>query len=500
MKKERSNFGKLTILEGFLLLIPTIVTLFYIEEIKYAKFFIIPSLATMFIGFIMLLIPIKNNHNADWKSSYQYSYITVLYAWILGIIIGSIPFWLSGQLSYIHSLFESISGWTTTGLSVIDVTKTPKIFLFFRSFMQFIGGLGFVFMMTAMIQTKQSMPLFSAEGHIDKLEPNLKKTAGSVIFFFLSALLIGTIAFKIVGMNFFDGINHTMCALSTGGFSVKLNSIGEYNSIGIYSITIILMFVGTTNFAVLQLLVKGNIKQLLKVSELRFMFVLLLIMIPLIAISLITLGNYDTNSAFLSAIFDGTSALSTTGFSSTSYYSWPPVSIGLMIILMLIGGGLGSTAGGMKLNRVYIALRMLGANVSKKFFASTKVFSPYYEKAQGKARIDDRTSSDCVYFIMSYLFLFVLGSLLISAFENCSLTESFFEFASALGTVGLSIGITGQHTTNPTLIVEMIGMILGRLEIFTVLIAIQSLITRPARMIKIRKNITKHEMYIKNIG
>ena len=194
---------------------------------------------------------------------------------------------------------------------------------------------------------------------------------------------------------------------------------------------------------------------------------LLLIFVPLMALSLS--GSMGLGAGLRHALFNAASALSTTGYATMSYEGWPSCAIGLMILLMLIGGGIGSTAGGLKLTRVYLILRMMGQNINKKLLPQRCVDAPTYVKAQGRTKIDGELCSDTVGFVGCYLLLFVAGALLLTLTAGCDLERAMFEFASALGTVGLSIGLTGPTTNNATLIVEMIGMILGRLEIFIVL-------------------------------
>lgn len=471
---SRSNIGKLMLLIGMLVAAPLIVLPFYPEETSLAFSFVIPSIGSVITGSIACLLGKRDDSKFEWRSSMQRSSLTVLFAWGWGMLIGAIPFILSGQLTIIQAMFEAVSGWTTTGLSVMDVSVTPHIFLFHRSFMQFCGGLGFVMMMVMLVRDKQSMNLYNAEGHPDKLMPNLKRTAQTICLMYNGFLIIGTVAYRIVGMRFFDAVLHTMCALSTGGFSSKLNSIGEYNSLSVEIITIILMLIGTTNFAVLLLLTRRKWRQVIRVSEVRFMFLLLLIFVPIIAVSLMSSFNMGFGEGFRHALFDITSALSTTGYSTMSYSSWPPVAIGVLILMMLIGGGIGSTAGGIKMSRVYLMLRITMQNIRKRLLPPRNIEAPYYIKAQGKTPIDTTLVIDTMGFVACYLGLFIIGALLITVTAGCSLTEALFEFASALGTVGLSIGLTGPATGTATLIVEMFGMILGRLEIFIVLIGIYS--------------------------
>ncbi|MBQ3078724.1 MAG: TrkH family potassium uptake protein [Clostridia bacterium] len=173
---------------------------------------------------------------------------------------------------------------------------------------------------------------------------------------------------------------------------------------------------------------------------------------------------------FRKSAFDVVSALSTTGYSTMSYAEWPHFAIGVLILMMLIGGGIGSTAGGIKLSRVYLTLRLCAIQIKKKLSPGSAVASPHYIKASGKTLIDQELAEDTIGFVMVYLVIFVIGSLIMTVTADCTLMEAMFDFASSLGTVGLSIGITGPMTNDATLIVEMIGMLLGRLEIFIVVI------------------------------
>lgn len=170
------------------------------------------------------------------------------------------------------------------------------------------------------------------------------------------------------------------------------------------------------------------------------------------------------------AAFDVVSALSTTGYSTMSYDRWPHFAVGVLILMMVIGGGIGSTAGGIKLTRVYLMLRLCAIEIKKKLSPGSNVELPQYVKASGKTPIDHELADDTTGFVMTYLVIYVAGSLAMTVTADCTLMEAMFDFASSLGTVGLSIGITGPTTNDATLIVEMIGMLLGRLEIFIVVV------------------------------
>lgn len=472
MKKlicRESSIGKLILLIGILLAVPLLVLPFYPEESGDAPAFLIPAVISILLGLGIGFCSHHKTEAASYRGQLYASSMTVLAAWGYGILAGAAPFLLTGKLGVVQALFEAVSGWTTTGLSVVDVKETGRLFLFHRSFMQYCGGLGFVMMMIIFIQERESMDLYNAEGHPDRLLPNLGKTARAISVMYCGFLVVGTLAYVMAGMPFFESINHAMGALSTGGFSTEADSIGAYRSIAVDIITCILMLTGTTNFAVLLLLVQGRLKKVLQVSEIRFMFVVLAVSVPLVVWSLGThlfMGN--TEDSLRQAGFNVISALSTTGFSTMGYQVWPQSAIGIMILLMLIGGGIGSTAGGMKLTRVYIMMRMAAENMKERVSSGRRISVPYYRNAQGRQLIDEKLYKQTGGFIITYLLLFAAGSLLLTETADCGLTEAMFEFSSALGTVGLSIGITGPESNNATLLVEMAGMLLGRLEIFIV--------------------------------
>ena len=474
MKKfiyEERSIGKLILLIGVLLAVPLLVLPFYPEDAVYIPAFLIPALFSILLGLGIGFLSGKKKEQESCRGYLYSSSMTVLAAWGYGIAAGAAPFVIAGQLTVVQALFEAVSGWTTTGLSVMNVEEVSHIFLFHRSFMQFCGGLGFVMMMLIFIQERESMNLYSAEGHPDRLLPNLGKTARAIFVMYCAFLAAGVLAYVLAGMPLFDSINHTMCALSTGGFSTRTDSIGAYDSLLIDTITNVLMLAGTTNFAVLLLLVRGKFRRAFRVSELRFMFLVLAAAVIPVTWSLHhTLFQSDAGESIRQAGFNVIAALSTTGFSTMGYQDWPQMSLGIMILLMLIGGGIGSTAGGLKMTRVYLLLRMAAENMKERVSSKRRVSVPVYTNAQGRQPIDGELYKQTGSFVTAYLVIFITGSLLLTETADCSLTEAMFEFASALGTVGLSIGVTGPASNNATLIVEMTGMLLGRLEIFIIFI------------------------------
>lgn len=449
--------GKMMILEGMILLVPLIVIPFYPEELKLSVFFLIPACLSIIAG----LFVTRYGKQIDDSSLF------VVFSWLYGIFLAAIPFFLYGDVTPVQALFESVSGFTTTGLSVLDVEKLPHIFLLYRAFLQYVGGLGFIMTILLFVQEKDSAVLYQEEGHPDRLMPCIGKTAKVIGTMYSFFLLIGIIVYTIFGMPFFDSVVHTMCALSTGGFSNKMDSIGYYNSLPIEWITIILMLVGTTNFSLLLLLFKGKFRDFFKSSEIHFLGGVILVTIPILSGILIEGGKTIGQGLSLS-IFNAFSAVSTTGYATCSYNDWPESALAIMILLMIIGGGLGSTAGGIKLARVCILLKNLFRNVRKKMVSDRTVLLAYYHKGTEKELLEKEQIEEASTYAGCYILIYILGTLLLTFFSGSTLVQGAFEFASSLGTVGLSIGVTNPNTSTICLLIEIVGMILGRLEIFVI--------------------------------
>jgi trk system potassium uptake protein TrkH len=275
----------------------------------------------------------------------------------------------------------------------------------------------------------------------------------------------------IFGMPWFDSMFHSMTALSTGGFAVYATSLAAYDSLAIETVTIFLMLVGTTNFAILALLVKGKFKKFFKIGDTRFFAVVLIIMTFIISISGL-FGIYSTMSESLRiAVFQIVSALSTTGFSTIDFNTWKPDMLLIIIIAMLIGGGAGSTAGGIKYTRIYSLYKSFIFGLKRRFMPERAVNEGSIYKAEGKVYLSSKYMEEISRFVFVYMVLYFLGTFLLTL-GGVPLDKAMFEFASALGTVGISVGVTTVGTSNYILIVQMFGMLLGRLEIFIIFVSV----------------------------
>lgn len=458
---------KLFFLLAGISLAPALSVLYYQDELRYVVYFLIPAGITAAAG--LLLHRTKQMGRTGSTPTRQHDVVVVVAIWLYAFLIGALPFWLSGQLTWLPALFESVSGWTATGFTTIDVSKTPHIFLLYRSWMQFCGGLGFVLLILLFAGGRNAMKLFSAEGHPDKLEPSLINTARLTMKIYLSGTGMGALLYRMFGMSWFDALNHAMSAMATGGFSTKLDSIGYYHSVPIEVVTMVLMLIGGTNFAILALLFKRRRKEFAKVGEIRFAAVL--IGIATVGLTLVSVYSVYAHltEAVRAALFHSISAITSTGFLLDDTVVWPSSMRMLLILLMLIGGGGGSTAGGMKYSRVYLLWNSFWWRLEQKFMPERSVRQISVYRAEGKTPVSQTELAETHHFAVMYLTTFLLGSFLLTL-GGASLEQAVFDFASALGTIGLSTGLTTADTSHYILMVQLVGMILARLEIYIVII------------------------------
>ena len=316
---------------GGIQLIPLLLLPFYPAEIIHAPAFLMAGLPLLILGALGWQYFKPDEHISV---TLEEGFVVVVIIWVLAILSGALPIMLINELNFTQAIFESTSGWTTTGLSVVDVTTTPKLLLFFRSVIQLAGGAGLAILALSTIVGPIGSSLSVAEGRSDQLAPHVRESLQIVVRLYLTYILLGIIGLALAGMSLFDAVNHTFAAVSTGGFSTRPESIGYWDSPTIEAITIVLMFVGTINFLVAYTALKGKWRALMRHGEIRLMG----LMIPLVSIllfSVVTVGLYPTLSKSIRVtVFETISAISTTGFSTVSYTDWSEFGWFMLIILM----------------------------------------------------------------------------------------------------------------------------------------------------------------------
>lgn len=469
-----SYLGLFSILIGIIILSPLTVIIFYPEEVSQVKYFLPPALVLILFGVISKII--FKDFNKEKLERHQDALLVVL-LWILAIFASAVPFMLTGYYNLAQSVFETSSGYLTTGLTVVNVAHASKVFLFYRSILQFVGGAGLVLVLTATISDKFGMRMYNAEGHGDKLVPNLIRSGRYILAIYAGYIFIGTFLYIIFGMHPFDAINHAICAVATGGFSTKTESIGFYQSVPIEIVTIFLMFAGGTNFFVHLLVISGKWKNALKHIETKSFYIITSIAVIISTLSLINYMNGNIFESIRVGAFHFISAITGTGYQIVSSFTvLPSFFLGLLIVGMIMGASVGSTCGAIKQYRVGLAAKSIYWSFSDKIAHKNIIKKHFVNKLGSKVVVDEKDIADNYSFILVYLIALMTGTLIFSLVSKYPIDQSLFEFASVLGTVGLGVGITGYNASPIILWTSTIGMFLGRLEIYVFFIAVSKLV------------------------
>ena len=468
--KYRAIFGYTSLISaiaGTTILFPLIALIAYPEEIKLAWGFLIPGLFLVIIG---LLLWFQLKHSSTSLSIQAGSIILVL-SWLTAIAFGTIPFVSVSGLNFTQAVFESTSGWTTTGLSVIDVSQTSHLILLYRSTIQLVGGAGFAIVALSAMIAPAGMAIATAEGRSEQLVPNVRRSAKLVLNIYTGYVAVGIVALRLAGMNWFDAVNHAFAALSTGGFSTRATSVGYWDSPAIEAVTIFLMLLGTLNFLTSYLLLTARLKAVLRNSEVKLQAFVIPICLAILLLGVTSKLALTLNKALRVTLFATITALSTSGFSTVSYTNWNSLGWLVLIVLMLIGGGTGATAGGIKQFRVYALYKGIIWEVRRQLLPKDAVTEPDVWQGETRYFLSDRQLRQISMFVFLYLGIYLAGSAIIAAY-GYSLPESLFEYASALSTVGLSVGVTSPDAPVGLLWTEILGMFLGRLEFFPIFVGL----------------------------
>jgi trk system potassium uptake protein TrkH len=454
--------GAIFTIIGVIYLVPLLLLVFYPDEIDQAGGFLAAGLPLIVVGFLLFKrFPPQKTAVHD----VQEGYVLVAIVWIVAILVGAVPFMFNSGLNFTQAVFESTSGWTTTGLSVVDVAGASRLILFFRSLLQLAGGAGFAIIAVSALSGVFGVGLSLAEGRTDQLAPHIRQSASIVLRLYAAYIVFGVLGLRIAGMDWFDAVNHAFAAVSTGGFSTRPLSVGHWNSAAIEAVLIVLMILGTTNFVIVYLLVQGRVRVVLRNGEIRFMAVSI-VLTTVLLVALVTTSLYATlEKSVRVAIFEVVSAMTTTGFSSVDYRPWGDFGWMILILLMLIGGGTGSTSGGIKQFRIYLMYKSIIWEIRRAFMPRHMVNEPAYWQGEKRQVLNDAQVRRVALFVGLYVSVFLIGAGIFTAY-GYPLRDSLFEFASALGTVGISVGVTNA---------AMPPALLGRLEFFTIIVGLLKL-------------------------
>ena len=461
------TLGILQIILGIFMLIPIIAQFFY-NEIDSS--FLSASIVTIIFGTLFFL----SNLDHDKKLNLQQAFLVTALSWLSIAIFSSLPFIFSNtNFSITNAFFESMSGITTTGSTIIsNLESMPKGILLWRAILQWLGGIGIIVMAITLmpIMNVGGMQLFKISNNdsSEKILPKSKEIALRLIFIYLILTLFCAISYKILGMNIFDSLTHAMTTIATGGFSNYNDSIGFFNSISIEISAMVFIILGSLPFIVYIKFLNGNKKIFLNDIQIRTFIKIILISIVLLVIYL---AFSQSNSFNLRSIFFNViSILTGTGYVNAQFDSWGGFPIVLFLLLMFIGGCAGSTTCGIKIFRIQILYSFI-SNQLKKIIYPKGVFILKYDQNP----VDNKFISSVISFIYLYFMIFFAITALLSL-TGLDFITSISGAATSISNVGPGlgsiIGPNGNFSSLPDISkwILMLGMILGRLELFAILV------------------------------
>lgn len=477
MKNADINFklvlriiGFLLMIEGFFMLLSIPVALYYREQSYLSILY--SGLFTSGVGAMFFLFLRKHTKKIIGKRE---GYLIVSFTWVITSFFGALPFILSGAIpNFTDAFFETMSGFTTTGASILsDIEAVPKGILFWRSLTHWIGGMGIIVLSVAILPVLGigGMQLFVAEmpgPTPDKLHPRITQTAKRLWAIYVLLTLAETILLMTGGMNLFDGLCHAFGTMATGGFSTQNDSIAGYSAY-IQYIIIFFMILAGTNFTLHYFALQGHLRKIWENEEYRNYILLIVTTTVIIAVAIISFGTEEVELAFRNTLFTVVSIITTTGFVTTDYLMWPGTLWLIIFLLMFVGGSAGSTGGGIKIIRQLLLIKNSSQELKRLIHPQAVI--PL--KFNGKA-----VNGDIIYKIMAffliYMMIFAFGSLIMSAI-GLDFESSVGAVAASLGNIGPGIGSVGPIENYAH--IPLFGkwflaflMLLGRLELFTVLI------------------------------
>lgn len=462
--------GFLILIETAMLLCSMAVSLYYKEDDLAS--FIITSILTFVVGNVLLFI----GRGAEKKLGRRDGIIIVSTAWIVVSLFGMLPFYISGYIPNItNAFFETMSGFTSTGSTILDdIEALPHGLLFWRSMTQWIGGLGIVFFTIAVLPIfgVAGVQLFAAEASgltYDKVHPRIGVTAKWIWSIYFGLTILITVLLWFGGMSIFDSVCHSLGTAATGGFSTKQASIEYYNSPYIEYVISIFMTVSGINFSLLLLFVNRKFKKFFHDAELKWYLISVVTFTVFITVGLYKTSSLGAEEAFRKALFQVTSLHTSTGFATTDYMNWQPALWGMLIILMVVGGCAGSTSGGIKCIRMVI-LNKVARNEFKRLIHPNAVLPVRINKQVASPTI----ITSVLAFIFVYLAIIIISCLIMMAM-GVGFTESIGSVVSSIGNMGPGLGLTGPaYSWNylPDACKWLLSflMLIGRLELFTILI------------------------------
>ena len=462
--------GIILMIEAFFMLFNVVISYIYHEPFVKKNFF--AFLITFCLGFILF---ISNRIGLSRGFSRKDSFLLVTLSWLVISLFGTLPYLLTQSIPlFTNAFFESVSGFTTTGSSILtDIEVLPKSMLFWRSLTHWIGGMGIIVLFIALFPMMKvgKIYLFNAEASVvveEKTFPRIFSVARTIWLIYILLTFLEIILLYIGGMNLFDSVCHAFATVATGGFSTKNTSIGNYSPY-IQYVVAIFMILSATNFNIYLLMLKKKFSSVFKNEEWRTYLLILFIIVVIVAIILYANDIYNLEQSFRYALFNVASLMSATGFATTDYLLWPALAWMFILLVMFIGASSGSTGGGVKVVRYVILIKKIKSTFQE--IIHPNIISPV--RYNGHVVEDDIVFKVLVFIIM-YFIIVIVGTFILLILGVDPLT-AFGSSLTAMGGMGPGLGLTGpagNFSSIPVVgkYILIILMLIGRLEIFSVLI------------------------------
>ena len=462
--------GFLLFVEGIAMLLAFIISLIYGEYDQNA--FLISAGINVLLGGLIVFL----TRNAVKDIGRKEGYIIVSSVWIVFSFFGSLPYVISGAIpNFTNAFFETMSGFTTTGSSILaDIEALPHGILFWRSITQWLGGMGIIVLSLAILPVFGigGMQLFMAEvpgPTPDKISPRIRQTAKTLWVIYLGFTVAETILLWAGDMSLFDAVCHSFTTMATGGFSTKQASIAHWSSPFIHYVIVVFMFFAGTNFTLSYLVIQGKFKRVLKDEEFKYYGFFVLSFSVLIFIGLLLSSQNGVEKSFREALFQVVSIITTTGYVTADYLTWAPILTIIIFVLFFFGGSAGSTGGGMKIMRIVLLLK-------NSYYELRRMVHPHaiIPVKFNNHSVDAKIITNVLAFFMFYFAIFGASTVIFSFMEP-DMESSMGAVATCLGNIGPGLGNVGPAEN--FLHVKPLGkwflsflMLLGRLELFTVLV------------------------------
>lgn len=467
------DLGSILGVVGLLMLV-----LIFVSSV-FKEFFVLDVLLLTAFATLGLGLALRYSCRNEKEPERKHAMITAALAWLIVPAVSSLLFIFIEGMSPLDSFFEGMSGWTGTGLTMIahpsSLTHTMQ---FWRSMMQWVGGVGVIVLMVTILARPGtgSFLLYKAETRGEKIRPSVVSTMRIIWWIYLLLTSIGIALFYFVGMSPWEAINHAMTGIGTGGFSITDSSMAFYNNPMIEVAIIPIMILGAIPFLVHYKLLKGNVKAFLNDMQCRALFVILLILFLLLFLENYFVSYGTLLDALRYSSFQIVSGLTCTGFQTTDVHLWSGRALSIVWIAMLIGGGAGSTAGGIKLIRAVIVWKGVNWSLTKSFLPKRAIKTIRFgDRLLEEEEMNSIGSEANLIIILWILFLLIgVGVLSYIVVPGYTLDEVIFEVVSAQSNVGLSTGITNAGLSGVGKVMLILNMWIGRLEIIPVLMLLRA--------------------------